>query len=775
MKLYLNETALSTVSYAALSVGLTLCWAAFPDYASAQEVQLDPVVVTGQSGDQVYNDYNQPTLSSPKQTAPLLDTPQTVTVIPEAVIREQGARNLTEALRNTPGITFNAGENGFGTGTENFSLRGFDASGSIYYDGVRSNGVINRDIFNVERVEVFKGPSADNGRGGPGGYVNIVTKTPTLQTFFAGGVSLGFDQYNSEARKRGTFDVNYVINPTTAFRLNAVLEDSGVAGRDMGEMNPRGLTPSLAFGLGTDTRAIFSYEMLRRRDRPEWGVPGAMIPGTFRYDPRTAGMRRDAFFGLRSDFDDADSDTLTGRIEYDISPSITLSNQLRWSRVARTARFTAPTGINAAATEATTATWFYDRTTTNLTNLTNLSAKFDTGGVKHNVSAGVEVSREVSEAGRFGAAVPLAGNASLFYPDPDRVGAAPFNATQNNEIRINTTAAYVYNTMEFSKHWQLTGGVRAERYSVDIDSRTAAGLPAGLGNFQEDRTTLGGKIGLVYKPVEEGSIYAAFGVSHQPPGSYLSNPDISRTGDNAFPGLIPGADPVRALNYEVGVKWDFFNKRLSTTAALFHTDSRTPISGCTPDGSPPPGACAGPEELKGYGHQIAQGIELGVAGNVTDQWRVFGGLLLMKTERKHSAALDAARMAANPGDYPVGFRDGTRGDELAFSPKVMANLWTTYRFLNGLTIGGGVQYVGESWLGRPNDAIRIIPNGAFGKLPDYTLLHLMASYEIRKDVEVRVNVDNVTDRFYAVSTNWNGTRATLGSPRTYRISTSFKF
>jgi len=744
--------------------------------AQVGAITLDTVNVAGASASEAaYNDYYQPTLSSQKQTAPLLDTPQTVTIIPQAIMREQGARSLADVLRNTPGISFNGGENGFGTGSDNFSIRGFDSSGSVFYDGTRSNGVFTRDVFNVERVEVVKGASVDNGRGGPGGYVNIVTKTPYAQNFIAGEVQGGFDDYRSIARKRGTIDVNRVIAPGIAFRFNGLLEGSGVPGRQNAEMQPLGIAPSLAFGLGTDKRAIFTYEFLRRQDVPDWGVPGARIPNTFRYDPRIAGVSRDTFYGLNSDFDHTTSHAGMARFEYDFSNSVTLSNQTRYASVDRKSRYAAPTGIDATATQATTATWFYDRTTTTLSNLTNVSAKFNTGSFHHHLSAGFELSSEESHAGRFGAAVPAPGNTSVFAPNPARAGGAPFNATETNAVRINTIAGYAYDTLEFNRQWQMTGGLRLERYSVDIQSRTIAGVPTGSSpDYNDDRTTLGGKVGLVYKPVDEASIYASFAVSNQPQASYLSNPDISRTGDNAFPFLIQGADPVRALNYEVGARYEF-NKRLTLSGAGFYTDSRVPIAGCTPNSPVPPAACAGPEGLQGYGQQIAYGGEFGIAGKITDEWQVFGGLLIMRAERRHSAYLDAARMAASPGDYPVGFRNGTNGQELAFTPNLTANLWTTYRFANGITLGGGVQHVGNSWLGRPNDATRLIPNGVFGKLPSYTLLNLMASYAIRPDIEARFNVDNVTNRLYAVSTNWNGTRAALGIPRTYRFSVSFRF
>ena len=710
------------------------------------------------------NSYTSRTASSPKQTAPLIDTPQTVTVVPQAVIREQGARNLTEVLRNTPGISFDAGENGFSTSTNNFKLRGFDSSGNVFFDGARDSGSYTRDVFNVDRVEVFKGATADNGRGGAGGYVNLVSKVPWLQNVGFAEVSLGFDEYGSRLQKRATTDLNYIVAPNTAVRLNAMVEDSGVSGRDLALNRSWGVAPSVAFGLGTDLRVYLSYEHLSRRDRPDWGVPGASIPGLVTYNPIAGAARRDAFYGLRSDFDNVESNVGLARVEYDIAKNITFSNQTRVAHLNRDSQFTVPTGFTAATGVVSTQRQFYSRENMSVTNLSNLTAKFNTGTVEHSLSAGLDLAHEDSNADRFGTQNTTT---NIFNPNPDRAIAGPLNPTERNGIRINSAGAYLFDTIKFNEQWQVLGGVRVDHYDVDISSKTVAGLPAGgLDGFSKTETTVGGKVGVIYKPVRNASLYGSFGVSHLPPGSYLSNPDISRTGDNAFPGFVKGADPTRFHNYEVGAKIEF-NRRLSTTMALFRTEKRNaPITGLDVGETV--------ETLKGYGQQIVQGLELGVAGKVTENWSVFGGVLLMDSERKHSAYLDSVRRRAAPNDY--GAVASTNGDQLAFTPNVSANLWTTYRFAPwGWTVGAGVQYVGSSYLGRPDDANRIIPNGNFGKLPAYTVFNLMASYEIMKNVNLRLNVDNVADNRYAVSSNWNGSRASVAPSRTYRISTSFHF
>jgi catecholate siderophore receptor len=730
-------------------------------------MRVEGQVPTGYSGQ---DDYKVDHVQSPKQTAPLTELPQTVTVIPQAVIREQGARDLTEALRNTPGISFNAGENGFSTSTNNFSLRGFDTSGNVFIDNMRDSGSYTRDVFNIEQVEVFKGPAADNGRGAPGGYINMVTKTPQLQDFAAGEFSFGFDKYHSESRKRVTLDANQRVFNNAAFRMNVMYENSGVAGRDVAERDTWGIAPSIAFGLGTDTRFTLAYDHVKHDDLPDWGVPGAMVNGDMklqgsdRYDPTTRGASRDSFYGLKSDKDDTERDSVLARFEHDFSDNMTLSSQTRWTHIDRFSRFTAPTGYVTATREVTTSTQFYDRRNTTIGNLTNLTSRFRTGQFAHTLATGVELTREVSKGNRRGNVNP--GNTDVFDPDPRRAGAIRPDPTETNKTTIHTAAAYAYDTIALHPQWELTGGVRGEWYKVEIRSRDLTGPDSDMDGYDKSKFTLGGKIGLVHKVRPNGNIYAAFGAAALPPGSYLSNSDISRTGDNAFPGFVAGARSVMSFNYEIGTKWNLMDGRLATTAALFRSEKQNvPIFARGP-GDPA-------ATLNGYGTQIVQGVELSAAGTITSNWNVFAGLAWTDSKRKHGKWQDRYLKATNATDY--GNHDRTSGDELAFTPHLTANLWTTYRLPFGLTVGGGVRHTGSSYLGRPDDANRVIPNGTFGKLESYTTFHGLLSYEVVEGVDVRFNADNIFNKDYVASSNWNSSRVFLGAPRTFMLSAGFRF
>lgn len=760
-----NADAQKALLLRSAAVGVTAAVAfGAPAYASdGQPTVVAPVEIIGQ--------IPQGEVESPKSTAPVMDMPQTISVITQDVFEAQGARNLTDVLNNTPGITFNAGENGFSTGLANFSMRGFDTSGSIFIDGVRDSGSYSRDAFNIERVEVFKGPSGDGGRGGAGGYINIVTRMPSLTPHTRASVSYGFDDSASAGRLRATADINRLLAPGVAARINLLVEDGGVAGVDFARHETFGFAPSLSWGLGEDQRLSVALQYVQQNDIPSWGVPAAYLDGMLRYDAGIDGESlRDTYYGLASDFDDTTSTAALVRYERGFGETVTWTNQLRWSQTERMAAFTVVTGYAPATQLVTTQRQTYDRDNQSLSLLSNLSARFSTGGLRHNAAVGLEYSNEQADARAYATLTNPGGAAvSAFNPDPYRFGAFTAAPTELSSVEVSTISAYAYDTIDLSPQWQVTGGLRLESYEVDIASRTAAGAPTAADGLSISETTFSGRLGLVFTPIEGLNIYGGVSLATQPPASFLSNSDISRGGDNAFPGYSVGmnsadAEVQESLNFELGVKWRV-NPRLDFTAALFRTErSNVAITGRP--------TVTDPVELLGYGEHIVQGVELGLSGQITPEWSVFAGLLLMESERRHDAALDLGRCRANPADYGAANAAAcnsahvTSGDELAFTPEVSATVWTTYEFPFGLTVGGGVRYMDEVYVGRPDDAERIIPNGSAGLIPSYWVANAMAEYEISPNVSLRLNIDNLTDEFYAVSTNWAAQRISVGPPRT---------
>jgi catecholate siderophore receptor len=290
-------------------------------------------------------DYKTDTSANPKFTAPLVDTPQTIQVIKEQLIRDQGATTLTEALRNTPGVgTFFLGENGNTNTGDSVFMRGFDSSSSIFVDGIRDLGSISRDVFNIEQVEVVKGPSGtDVGRTSPTGYINLVTKKPKLEDSFMGSIGFGSASY-----KRGSIDWNKSLSSANgigaAFRLNAVVEDSGVAGRDFIKNKHTAIAPSIALGLNSPTRFYFDYLHVDQDNTPDGGVPTIGLPSYTNPDPTALGARRRGFldyaapvnpknfYGTSSDFNNVKADMFTARVEHDFTPDLTLRNTTRYGK-----------------------------------------------------------------------------------------------------------------------------------------------------------------------------------------------------------------------------------------------------------------------------------------------------------------------------------------------------------------------------------------------------------------------------------------------------------
>src|SRR5690554_6661625 len=603
-------------------------------------------------------------VSSPKFTAPLLDSPQTVSVIPQKVFNQQGAQSLTDVLKNTPGISFNAGENGFASTTNNFQLRGFDTSGSIFVNGIRDSGNQTRDIFNLEQVEIAKGAASENGRSGASGYINMVTKAPQLDVFNQATISYGSDEYDSKARLRATLDSNHQLSDGIALRVNVMAQEGGIPGRQQAEQRAAGFAPSVAFGLDSDTRVVLGYQYTEHNDKPDFGVLTGFIKGLTlsnkqkAYDPQLKKSKRDTYYGLDSDWDDSRSHLFTTNVEHDINSAITISNQLGWADSTREASYavrmpscekTGQRGCtyddpNNPGTEITAFTapgnmrssqQFYDRHNTTLSNLSSLTARFDTGAVKHTVSSGIELTREISRANRFDSRT-LA-DTSLYNPNPSRDTNPLFGsestrdkpiATQKNKVQVETVAAYIYDTLEFSEQWQLTGGVRVEHYKVKLEDKNADGTRrddsvGGMDGYQLSDTTYSGKLGVVFKPVKNGSIYVSSAVASLPPGSWLSNPDISRAGDGAFSGSASQAKTQRSINYEIGTKWEFYDKRLITTAAIFHTERRNVgvVGRSLLDTQANPQADT---SVMGYSKQIVQGIELGASGQITQNCDILG-------------------------------------------------------------------------------------------------------------------------------------------------------
>jgi catecholate siderophore receptor len=679
-------------------------------------------------------------VSSPKFTQPLVDTPQTIVVIPHEVYTQQAAVTLSDVLRNTPGITFAAGEGGGAASTagDSFYMRGYDTTNNIFVDGVRDVGAYSRDIYNVQQVEVAKGPDgSDIGRGGTSGYVNLVSKIPALENFYAGTLSYGFDDTTSGDRRRATIDANQVLASSpvkgTAVRLNLMEQDSAIAGRDYANNRTWGVAPSLAFGLGTPTRAFVSYQHEHQDNRPDYGLPVPAFPG-YVSTPPSPSIDWRTFYGFLSDYDRVDHDAFTARFEHDFSDGLRVNNQTRYSSVQREAVVTGP-GSNVASYVPATGLLTRSRQankrdTSILSNQTNLTAKVMTGKVEQDLSAGLELSREKAYSPAFVSValtpIPVAA------PDPTAgPSGTPARSGAYTNAHVRTAGLYAFDTVKLSEHWQLNGGARLDHYTMDYLGVAVSGVPTVV---RTSGDLVSWKGGLVFKPASNGTLYAAAGVSFVPPGTDFTLSSAIGNQNN------PDTDPQKTTSLEVGTKWDFLKGRLSTTAAVFKTENNKtvytdPILGAIPAGK-----------------QTVQGFELNLSGKVTEAWLVFGGFAYLDSE------ID---QGLTSGNNPA-------GAELPLIPRVSGNFWTTYRLAGGFTLGGGTQYVGAT---KRRDATTVVPR----TMPAYWLWSALVSYELNKHTTLRLNVSNLFDQKYVASFNNNGARFNPGLPRAYTLSADFRF
>ena len=739
---------------------------------SAEQAQQLPAV---RVEDSAINTYKADAVTSPKFTQPLLNTTQTISVVKKEAIAEQGVMSLSDVLRNTPGITFQAGENGNSTSGDAIFMRGFDTQGNIFLDGIRDLGPGVRDIFNLEQVEIFKGPTgADNGRGAASGYINLVSKTP-----FADNASSGSLSYGDEDRRRIAADLNQKLGDQSAVRLNVMGQDGGVAGRDFIERRQWGVAPSVAFGLGTATRITLFSQHVRQDNTPDGGISAVGISG-YR-NPILAGgnstgtvvdaspVDRSNFYGLDADFENIKGDMFTARIEHDLNPNATVRNTSRYGKIDQervlTAPIQAPAVSDGPATPPTLradpSTWTQGRSRQGsyrdneiLTNQTNITATVNTGFIEHALSGGIEFIYESQFTPTYAVQTTTPAQvqtpANLYHPNHSDAAVTLIATGASADGETTTAAVYLFDTLKLGERWQLNGGLRWERYETDttsVASGATQGTP-GIATLAHDADNLlSWKVGALFKPQPNGSIYVAYSTSLRPPGG--DNFTLSASAANINNSAL---DPQEARNIELGTKWDFLDGKLAATAALFKSENKNDLARAD---------ASDPDSVIQYGERQVEGVELGVVGQLTDAWQLSFGYTFQDTE-------------VTDGSIPSSGGPSTQtGAAINFSPKNSATLWTTYKLPIPLTLGGGMRYV-DTQARQINNNPAGITTGIV-EVESYMVIDAMAAYDITSNVGVQLNAYNLADEEYVASVNNSGQRYFPGTPRSYLLTLNLKF
>jgi catecholate siderophore receptor len=638
--------------------------------------------------------------ASGKFTEPLLNTPKSVTAVPKEVIEEKQVKDLRDLARTVPGLTIGSAEGGNSFGA--FAIRGFKANNDIFIDGIRNPGNVIPDLFSVEQVEIYKGPSGGiAGRSTIGGAVNLVTKEPDLNFDF-GVVTTTVGTDNTF---RTTLDVNQRITHDFAVRANLMYDQNDVAGRDFADTEKWGGLLSATARVTDDVKVTLDYYHYKNDSTPDWGVP---ILSTQHVPQTELGMPRSTWFGEKDlDFYHEDADIGTATVVAKLAEGITLTNRTR----------VGASTVDYVATSAEGGTYHHpqrDQDARLYANQTELNVNFTTGNFRHEVVAGLELSREEISRSSYTvspstAAIPSVNG--IYVSDPYRHAAIITGKAGVYDATIDTVGLYIEDTVHLSKQWIVNGGVRFDDFSRDQVAAPGAAA-TNTAKVQDDLWSW--HAGIVYKPIDIASIYAAYATSQSPVGSEL---DSTGAQYNGLSSTLVNAPPQEARSVEVGTKWELFDKRLLATAALFQTDvdhARTNDGVAAP--FTPATAFAGEYRVRG--------IELGAAGNITKEWSVFGGLTLLDTKvLASSTAQDIGRRLAN-------------------IPLTQFSLMSRYQLTKDFAVGGTATYGGEMYGGH------LAANAANNHTVDWWRFDAFAEYDLTKNIEIEVTGLNLTNELY---------------------------
>ena len=651
----------------------------------AHDSDLDELLVTGAR-----------TSDLPLLAQPMLDTPQTITTIPEEVIQLQAATDLRDVLRNDPSVSAHADEdNAQGT---NVYIRGFSARFDTYLDGQLDVGNYYRDPFNLEAVEVLTGPSSVLfGRGSTGGAVEQVSKKPRLEEFADGTLSAGTD-----GLKRVTADVNVPVRDDAAFRVAGVAQDAGIAGRDVVGTKRVGLAPSFAVGINGGTQLTISALYQRQWDKPDYGLPWIDIgPATNVSHPALAPP--DDFYGFRSDYSHVTVNLLTATLRTCLAGDTVLRNQIRYGIYDQSYRVTEP-GVGPVIAPGTPLSSVTVTRTARggrvhqsvLDDQVSVSATFGAFGVTHTVVAGAEASRQTSDP----TVLKYAGVPATNLVTPDENQSFSGTTTPGSIVHFvaNTEALFATDTLQLGRHWELNGAARLDRFAADYQNR----IPSHV-SFQHTDVKPSWRGAAIYRPTPDVSVYGMYGTSFDPSAEGLS---VSAS--------TAALAPEQSHSVETGVKWDP-NEHLLVSGALFRTvmvNLREP--------SP-----TDPTLQILAGTARSQGVELQAQGYVTASWLVLAGVTYM----------DAAVLASPDGD---------RGSQLQNAPRKSLRLFSAYDLTKQLTVGASVDYSSSRVPGTVVDA-----NGFWQEVPGYWTASALARYRIAARIDLQLNIDNLAHRrFY---------------------------
>ncbi|MCU7278437.1 TonB-dependent siderophore receptor [Pseudomonas peradeniyensis] len=687
-----------------LTLGLSLLFSA--GLASAATTTLPETSVTADSTREEDNPRVKDVTTATRTSTPARYVPQAIDSVKTRNVLDYGSSNLGKALEGIPNVS-----SGADTRFDSLRIRGFDASNDFYLDGIRDDSQYTRDLHNIERVEVLKGPAAVlYGRGSQGGIVNRVSKAPEH-----GRRSTVEAQGGSQDLRSLYADLSADPSDTLSLRLNLGNEDKN-SFRDGIDGNHRQLfAPSMSWQITPELNWLVQYEYSRYDRTPDRGIPGNPLTG------RPADVSRKTTYGdTQRDYINDRAESLRSRLNYELNDQWQLRHTFSLFTLESDFDNTYLTAYRPAAGLVDRQRWQQDLSTRNLYNTIELEGHVETFGLEHTLLVGLEMGEQrrnsLLHQGVGVPSVPVQGStASQQHNGTMRVSS-------NNHTDVESTGIYLQDQIRLNDQWQLLAGVRFDQFEVDTTNKLRD-----ISEKQKDNS-FSPRIGVVYTPWQDHSFYASWSKTYSPVGGGLI-------------GITPGAagntnqtDPEQTRQKEIGVKSEWFDERLSTTLAIYELElynrrTRDPIN---------------PELIELSGLQRSRGIELTATGNVVGNWYVRGGIGLQ----------DATIVKDNNG------QQGNRINDVA---KRNASLFVTWKPELGWYAETGLTLVGDRYADNQNTVI----------LPGYGRWDALAGYRTH-DWDVRAALSNITDKTYYSSAT-SAAQIQVGDPRSLVVTGTYSF
>lgn len=707
--IHLRPTQLATAVQSALAFMMLVAAA----QAQAQSVLPEIQVVGKQDADNSYQ--VKSSTAGTRTDTPLVNVPQSISVITRKAMQDLSMQNLGDAVRYVPGVGTAQGEGN----RETMIFRGNSTTSDFFLDGMRDDVQYYRDLYNIQQVEVLKGPNGMMfGRGGSGGVINRVSKEASWDPLREVSVQVG-----TNSNKRVAMDVNQALNETAAFRLNAMVEDSN-SYRDGVFLKRHGINPTVTLRPGADTKVVLGAEYFHDERVADRGVPS--------FGGRPLVTDPSTFFGNP---DQSPTDTtvkaFTAAVEHKFSDRLTLRNRTRYADHDKFYQNVFPGAVT--GTDVSISAYSNATQRENLFNQTDLVFIMNTGSIKHTLLAGMELGRqETDNLRKTGTFITPSGNrtsVSVPIADPRSTFPVSFQPSSTDPDNHGTTkiaAAYLQNQIELAPQWQAILGARYDKFDIDFRNNR---------NGVEISTSddlISPRAGLIYKPTDAVSLYTSYSLSHVPrAGEQLTSLTLTNQ----------ALEPEKFKNKEIGAKWDV-SPDLSLSAAVYElTRNNVAVP-----------AANNPTTSILIDGQRTKGVELAVAGNITKAWSVMGGY-----------AYQDGKVISNSSNAA---RDGAQVDaRLANLPKNTFSLWNRYDFTPALGFGLGVI--------KQTNYLAAVENKATPTsnvtVPGFTRVDGAVFYKVNKSVRVQLNVENLFDKKYFQFAH-NNNNITPGSPRTARVS-----